>query len=320
VLSRGSKARVLVPLALVALALTGFPVAASQQPPPPPGPPGEAQVVVMTGDNHLAHAARGFWGNWQRFDEVGPFGHTNGLTSTYHRGEENLFFHTDADGGRPVHLVRHSNGTWETATAPSTGTEPTGLAVTDVAGTLALVANNNSGPVLSMQGADGTWSPWMAVPTDGTVTKIAATAEGNALRVVELGGDGRSVEVRDRAADGRWSATGRTELPHRATEISAAQVDGELQVAAVAVGRIYHGLLTEDGSWTGFKGLDGPGDAAHVAVTAWLNDLQLVYTTTNGRLYHSLRLHSGSWQPWGDVERENGAVDAGAVAIAADPN
>jgi hypothetical protein len=321
VLSRGSKARALAPLALVALALTGAPVSATRQPTPPvPGPPGDAQVVAVNGDNRLAHAVRGFWGNWQRFDEVGPYGHIGGLTSTCHLGEENLFFHTSDDGGRLVHLVRHGTGTWDTATAPTREPAPTGLAVTDVAGTLALIADDANGPALSMQREDGTWSPWMAVPTDGRVTAIAATAEGNTLRVVELAADGHTVAVKDRAADGRWSDAGRTAIQLGVREISAAQVDGELQLVAVAGGGVGFSRQTENGSWTAYQGLPGPGEAVHVAATASMDDLQVVYTTTDGKLYHSLRLHSGSWQPWGDVENENGAVDAGAVTLAADPN
>lgn len=317
-LSRGSKCRLLAPLALVAVALTGAPVSATrQQALPPPGPPGDAQVVVATGNGRLAHTVRDFWGNWQRFDGLGPYGRIIGLTSTYHLGEENVFFHTDDDGGRLVHLVRHNDDTWETAGAPAERDRPTGLAVTDVAGALVLIGNGNRGPELSVQQADGAWSPWLAVPADGTVAAISATAADRVLRVVELDGDGRSVDVRDRAADGRWTNAVHSTTPYRASDVSAAQVDGELQVAAVAAGRIYHGRLTEDGSWTGFTELAGADDAVHVAVTAWLRDLQLVYTTGNGRIRHSLRLGNGSWQPWGDVTRESGATADGAVAIAA---
>ena len=317
-LSRGG--RVLVLLALVAVALTGVPVSAMRQR-PTPGPTGDAQVVVVAG-KQLVHTVRSIWGNWQQVDRVGPFGHITGLTATYHLGEENVFFHTTDDGGELVHLVRHGDGTWETGASTPTApyATPTGLAATDVAGTLALVCNNEHGPQLSMQGVDGAWSPWMTVPTDGRVTSVSATASGTMLRVVELAADGRSVDVRDRAADGRWSDDAHTEIAATATEIAAAQVDGELQVAAVgADGGVFHGLLTEDGSWRGFAPLGNAADAVHAAITSWMNDLQLVYTTRDGKLYHTLRLHNGSWQPWGDVEKQVGTVDAGALAIAADP-
>ncbi|MFI9386146.1 hypothetical protein [Kutzneria sp. NPDC052558] len=315
-LSRGSKGRLLVPLALVAVALTGVPVSATRQPAPPPDPPGQAQVVVTAGGGRLVHTTRDFWGNWQPADQTGPFGQIIGLTSTYHLGEDNVFFHTDEDGGRLAHLVRHNDGTWDTATAPPEQSKPTALAVTDLAGELAMVAVTDTRPALSIQEPDGTWSPWMAVPATGPVTEVAATADGTTLRVVAVAG-GQTLDVRDRAADGRWTDVGHTDIHFHPSEISAAQVGDTLQFAAIDAGTIRHGQLIGPGAWVGPDSLDAPGYAVHVSVTAWLTGLQLVYTTREGRIQHSLRLSSGSWQPWGDVTRESGAPAAGAVAVAA---
>lgn len=322
-----------------ALALAGLAQAAPAQ--TNAADPYDVQLVTTDGNSSLVHTIRHGNGSWQSFGRIGDYEGVTGLTSTLVNGEENIFFqHTTAKGKMLAHLVRHADGTWNMgASIPAlpAGATVDNLAVTTVGNQINLVRRSGNDVQLSVQGADGVWSAWTAVPTDGRALRglsAAASQENNHLNVVELTADGRTVVDYVRNDDGTWAAGNATPANPLdsavASEISAAMVGQDLQVAAIEVDRtfpsVYHTVLHHNtNSWDPFRDIVGAlpaeyGSPAHVAITnspnAYISGLQLAYTTSDGDMYHTIRDYSGSWTPLGNVENAAGNVTAGQVTIA----
>ena len=294
-----------------------------------PSSPGDMQLITTDGANGLAHTIRDFWGNWLKFGHLGTVTPVTELTSTYHNGEENAFF---LQGGTMTHLIRHENGTWDMLASTPDATGVTQLATTDVAGQLTLVGLRYGTVQTSTQQDDGTWSEWAAVPTGATtVTDIAVVANGGTLRVVGLNADARNITEFDRPSGGAWTNGGTTMVAPdsgmTATEIAAAQVGDQLQVAAVETdgnsNSVYHAVRAANGKWTRFMNLTGPSYGTygpmHVAVAPWEGDLQLAYSTGYGGLNHTVRYQDGTWHAFGNVEAAAGYVSAGPLTMAANP-
>lgn len=321
-----------------ALALAGLAQAAPAQ--TNAADPYDVQLVTTDGNSSLVHTIRHGNGSWQSFGRIGDYEGVTGLTSTLVSGEENIFFqHTTAKGKLLAHLVRHADGTWNNdASTPALpgGTTVDNLAVTTVGNQINLVRRSGNDVELSVQGADGSWSAWSAVPTESEGVRniaVAASQENNQLNVVELTADGKTVAGYYRLADGTWSNGIVTQSNPNgiavATEISAAMVGNDLQVAAVEIDRsfagVYHTILHTGGTWDPFRDIAGAlpsvlGSPAHVSITnqpnGFVNKLQLVYTTTTGDTYHTIRDYYGKWAPLGNVENAAGNVTAGQVSIA----
>ncbi|GAA3439379.1 hypothetical protein [Kutzneria kofuensis] len=325
--------------ATAALAVAGFAQAAPLQ--PHAADPNDVQVVTTDGNSSLVHTIRHGDGTWQSFGRIGNYDGVSGLTSTLVNGEENIFFqHSTAKGKMLAHLVRHADGTWNMdASTPAlpAGTTVDNLAVTTVSNQINLVRRSGNDVQLSTLGADGVWSAWSAVPTDGRALRglsAAASQENDYLNVVELTADGKTVVEYVRNGDGTWTAGNATPSDPNgygvATEVSAAMVGQDLQVAAVEIDRtfpeVFHTVLHHNtNAWDPFRQLVGAvgvsyGSPAHVAITnapnAFLPTLQLVYTTSDGDMYHTIRDYNGNWQPLGNVENAAGNVTAGQVSIA----
>lgn len=325
--------------ATAALAVAGLAQAAPLQ--PHAADLNDVHVVTTDGANSLVHTIRHDDGTWQSFGRVGDYAGVAGLTSTLVNGEENIFFqHTTAKGKMLAHLVRHVDGTWNmNASSPElpVGTTVDNLAVTTVGNQVDLVRRSGNDVQLSVLGADGVWSAWSAVPTPGqgvTSVAVAASQENNQLNVVELTADGRTVVDYARNDDGSWTAGNVTpanpDWSVVGTEISAAMVGQDLQVAAIEIDgtfpQIFHTILHHNtNTWDPFRNVGAAigvmyGSARHVSITnypnGFANKLQLVYTTERGDMYHTMRDSSGNWQQLGDVENAAGNVTAGQVTIA----
>lgn len=322
-----NKLRTVVPAVLAAATaalVLGQPAQAA------PSAAGDMQLITTDGGNGLAHTIRGFWGGWQQFGHIGGYSAVTELTSTYHDGEENAFF---LQGNTLAHLIRHDNGTWNLLGSTPNGAGVTQLSTTDVGGKLTLVAVRDGAVQTTTEQADGTWTPWSAVPSDKhAIVDIAAVALGDTLRVVELDDGHRNIGEFERSANGAWTSGGWTttapDSGETATEIAAAQVGGELQIAAVetdgSFNSVFHGVLGADGTWSPFASLAGAighidGNPVHVAVAPWEGALQLAYSASNGGLYHTVRYQNGDWQDWGYVQSAAGSVNAGPLTMAANP-
>ncbi|MEV6610567.1 hypothetical protein [Kutzneria sp. NPDC051319] len=293
--------------------------------------PGDMQLITSSGTD-LSHTIRNFWGNWTPFGTLRGYSDVHELTSTYHFGEEHAFFMHD--NNQLAHLIRHSDGTWDTvASTPALPTWTAQLTSTDVDGHLTLIAEGQSGAVqMTSETDEDTWTAWSNVPTDGhPVVDIAAVAEGGTLKVVELDQDHRHMGEFERSSNGTWTSDGWTWIAPDsgmyAMEIAAAQVGSTLQVAAVETdwqsNAVYHTTRPDNGPWQTLPGnftgtiyrtaSDAPW---HVAIAPWEGALQMAYSTNNGDLMHTIRRSDATWQTPGRVQSTAGNVTAGSVTMA----
>ncbi|MFI9386149.1 hypothetical protein [Kutzneria sp. NPDC052558] len=315
-------------LATAAASATGVPAEAAG--------PGEVQLVTVD-QFGLEHTIRHADGTWQPMGYIPGYHTVSALTSALVGGEEHVFLQYDNGSGPLIgHLVRHADGTWDlgasTPTQSTTG-PATDLAVADVNGRLDLVRLDAAGPAVSELGANGQWSFWSPVPINGRpLDAIAATADGDTLRVVALTGNGWFITAADRSPAG-WTIgpwTGVLGQHDSGSQLAAAQIGPNLQVA-IAYGDLTdihktfdtaHTILDRSGSWSepGKLGtvLNNPGcDVRHVATSAVNGELQFACVDWNGRLLHSIRHADGTWQSYGDVLAATGAAAAsGPVTMA----
>jgi hypothetical protein len=289
---------------------------------------GDTHVVTTDGSTGLVHTVRHGDGSWQSFGRLGDYTGVTGLTSTLVNGEENIMFQFTGPKGKALaHFVRHTDGTWNMgAPAPTlpAGVSADALSATTVNDQLNLVRRSGNAVQLAVLGADGRWSAWSAVPTNGGARSVSATGWGDTLRVVELSGDGKTATEYDRNAAGAWTAANAKGLGgYEGTEISAASVYGDVQMGVTTTGGILlHGVFHYDRYWDSFNDLGRAVDMhtytpLHVAVANSLDSLQLVFTDSLGQMWHTIRYDSGNWQPLGAVEEAAGNANAGQVSMAA---
>ena len=296
--------------------------------------PGDVQLMTIDGNSSLVHTIRHSNGSWQSFGRLGDYSGVVGLTSTLLNGEENAFFqYTSPKGTQLAHFVRHADGSWNLSAgtpALDAGGTVDGLSATVVSGKVELLQLKNGVVKVSTQGADGTWSPWAAVPSNGAVRSVAATATGDTLRVVELSADGHTVTDFDQYSSGNWS-TGQsksvnTDPNYTATEVAAAGDYSGVQIAVTESylgygGGVYHSKITDAlGSWDPFlpiaPQINNYWSASHVSMEFASGEMQLTFSTPSGQLFHTIRFYDGSWQTAGDVEGAAGNITAGPVTIA----
>ena len=294
--------------------------------------PGDVQLLTTDGNASLVHTIRHADGSWQHFGRIDGYTGVVGLTSTLLGGEENVFFqYTGPKGLQLAHFIRHADGTWNfNAATPAFDSAVDGFSATVVDGKIVLLQLKGGAVQVSTQGTDGRWSQWAAVPSNGLVRSVAAAGTGATLHVVELSMDGKTVTDFDQSDGSTWgsgsSQPTNTNPDYLATEVAAAADWGNVQVALIEEdrgygGAIYHSILhSYNGSWDGFAPIapeiGNSSTAAHVAMTPWRGQMQLVFSTPTGDLFHTIRDYNGKWAGAGNVESVAGNVTAGQVTIA----
>ncbi|MET9610064.1 transglycosylase family protein [Streptomyces sp. NPDC006512] len=178
--------------------------------------------------------------------------------------------------------------------------------------------------------ADGTWTRF------GNVEGEAAAVPGGVRAVAEAGinGDTHVLAVSNegklhhtvRNANGTWGTFGDVHAAAGAlanvTQVAAASVGAELQVAVVADGKVYHTVRRADGNWTPLAPVGNPAGGkpvTKVALARTGSDVQLV-AVADGVLHHTARLANGTWLGWGDVSAEGAPAGISDVAIAGTGN
>ncbi|MBB4927350.1 trypsin-like serine protease [Kitasatospora kifunensis] len=155
------------------------------------------------------------------------------------------------------------------------------------------------------------------------ITQVAAVSIGNQLHVVAVA-NGRLYHT-IRQADGSWIGFGDIETGGGAgnlpavTSVALASVGGQLQVAAVANGKVYHTIRNTTGNWTSWgdvaQAAGATGPVTSVAMAGSGNDAQMVIITDNGaHQYHTIRYASGTWQPFSDLSGVWGQLTATSVS------
>ena len=295
---------------------------------------GDVQLLTTDGNASLVHTIRHADGTWQHFGRIDGYSGVVGLTSVLLSGEENVFFqYTGPNGPQLAHFIRHADGTWNfNAATPALAAGATidSLSATVVSGNIVLVQLKDGVAKASTQAADGTWSPWTTVPSNGKLRSVAAASSHGTLRIVELSSDGKTVTDFDQYSGGSWntgtSQSVNSDPNYTASEVAAADDGRGVQVGLIEtyftfnVG-VYHSILHDrTGRWDQFAGLQPEihnyYQAAHVARTPWLGEMQLAFSTPDGKLFHTIRDYNGNWAGAGDVESVAGNVTPSQVTIA----
>ncbi len=329
-----TKMRAVAGIALAATAALAFAGAAQAGPlKPNAADQGDVQLLTTDGNASLVHTIRHADGSWQRFGRIDGYSGVTGLTSTLLSGEENVFFqYSGANGPQLAHFIRHADGSWNWAAstpALAAGSTVDDLSATTVNGKIALFQQKDGVLKETTQAADGTWSAWADVPSNGKVRSAAASGFNGTLSLVELSADGKSVSAYSQYSDGSWSAPTNTavnsDANYTATKVAAEADYNGVQVGLVEnyfnynVG-VYHSILRSGGGWDRFQSvqnvLNNYYAVQDVSMTSSYGQMHMTFSSTNGQLFHTVRDGYGNWQPAGDVESVAGNATAGQVTIA----
>jgi predicted chitinase len=190
-----------------------------------------------------------------------------------------------------------------------------------------------SGPVShQLRNADGSWRGLSSVPApggavaQGTRSAVAALKDGAAL-VVDVGPDG-VLYHQIRRADGTWSGFQVVPAPGngaaKGSEVAATGLpDGSVVLADVGPdGVVYYQVRRADGSWSGFKPVPAPGNAAaqgsKVAVAGLPDGSALLADVgPDGVVYQQIRRPNDTWTGFVAVPGSNGNPAHGSDVAAA---
>ncbi|MGW7312366.1 CHAP domain-containing protein [Streptomyces sp. NPDC054865] len=177
---------------------------------------------------------------------------------------------------------------------------------------------------------NGTWSNFGNVDNEageipsGVRTTAEAGINGD-THVLAVSNEGKLYHT-VRFPNGQWAGFGDVHAVagqlSNVTQVAAASVGAELQVAVVADGKVYHTVRRSDGNWTPLAPVGNPvGDkpVTKVAMARTGSDVQ-VLAVADGVLHHTARLANGTWLGWGDVSAEGAPTGIADVAVAGTGN
>ncbi|MFF3021007.1 peptidoglycan DD-metalloendopeptidase family protein [Streptomyces sp. NPDC057939] len=177
---------------------------------------------------------------------------------------------------------------------------------------------------------NGTWSKFGDVQNEGgdVPSGVRTTAEAGIdgdTHLLAVSNEGKLYHT-VRFADGSWGGFGDVNAVAGAlsnvTQVAAASVGAELQVAVVADGKVYHTVRRADGNWTPLAPVGNPAadrPVTKVAMARTGSDVQVV-AVVDGALHHTARLANGTWLGWGDVSAEGAPAAITDVAVAGTGN
>ncbi|GAA1270817.1 hypothetical protein GCM10009665_68920 [Kitasatospora nipponensis] len=156
------------------------------------------------------------------------------------------------------------------------------------------------------------------------ITQVAAVSIGTDLHVVAVAG-GRIYHT-IRHDDGTWTKFGDVEsgggtgnLPTITSVALASTSGGQLQIAVVASGKVYHTIRQASGVWGTWgdvaQAAGATGPVTSVALAGSGGDAQMVVITDNGaHQYHTIRYANGTWAGFGDLAGVWGHLTATSVS------
>ncbi|MFC8764744.1 trypsin-like serine protease [Streptomyces sp. NPDC057193] len=224
---------------------------------------GDTHVLAIATDGSLQHTVRKADGTWTKFGNVGDVaGHLGSLTQVAAVSIGNDLHVVAVANGKVFHTTRNALGQWkqfgDVAGAAGPISVVTHAAAASVGGALQVVTVSGGKAYHTLRNTAGQWSLWgnvaQAAGTTGPITGIAiAGIEGDAHVVVATDNGTRQYHA-IRKASASWDRFG--ELTGylgntTAKSLSAAHVDGELQLAVVtADGKVVHTVRHADRTWT----------------------------------------------------------------------
>ncbi|MFF8382223.1 trypsin-like serine protease [Streptomyces kanasensis] len=222
----------------------------------------DTHVLAIDSAGTLRHAVRAADGSWSTFNDVGAVAGVLGnlkQVAAVSIGQE-LHVVALADG-KVFHTIRHADGKWTRfgnvlGAAGPLGTV-TSVSTASVGGQLQTVAVTGGKPYHTVRNTAGQWTAWgdmsKAVGVTGPVSSVAIAGVGTDAHVVIATDNGTKQYHTLRSASGSWTVYGSLSTVLggvTAKSVSAAHVDGELQVAAVtADGKLLHTTRHADRTW-----------------------------------------------------------------------
>ncbi|MGC0417322.1 transglycosylase family protein [Embleya sp. AB8] len=226
---------------------------------------GDTHILAVSGDGKLRHTIRTGNGSWGAFGTVDngqvPAGTITNVAAASFGSD--LFVTVVADG-RVFNTVRHADGTWSGfADVSAQMTAPIGtvskVATANIGGRLQVLAVSGGAVYHAIRDTNGVWTGWnntaSALRNIGPVSDIAVAGTGGDLQIVATANNGAAQYHGVRYANGTWqdwADLGSVLGPVTVTNVSAANVAGELQVGVVATdNRILHTIRRTNGTWDG---------------------------------------------------------------------
>jgi hypothetical protein len=246
----------------------------------------DLHVVAVNGAGTLMHCLRdGSDGTWSTFHSVenqsGELGTITAVAASSTGAELQLLAIAD---GKLMHTVRDSDGAWQEYwgnVENAAGVLPgpiTKIAASRVGSTLQIAVVAGGYVRHATRTSGGTWSNWGNIETQageiGTVTDVTLAGTGSQVQVVAQ--TGTALHHTIRFSDGTWQkfVTLSAFSTFTPASISAADVDGELQLAVVtSTGSMKHTIRYASGSWQDVKTIGTDGLAAtprQIAITGSL--------------------------------------------------
>ncbi|MGC0417323.1 hypothetical protein [Embleya sp. AB8] len=226
---------------------------------------GDTQIVAVGNNGALYHGRRLANGTWAPFADIGPVaGRPGAFSQVSVASVGSDLFVTGVADGRVFNSVRYGDGTWSGfADVSAQMTAPIGtvtrIATANVNGQLQVLAVSGGKVYHATRNTAGVWAGWndtsVALRDVGAISDIAVAGTGGDLQIVATANNGATQYHGVRYANGTWqdwADLGSVLGPVTATNISAANVAGELQVGLVATdNRILHTTRHINGTWDG---------------------------------------------------------------------
>ncbi|MEF2528971.1 phospholipase D-like domain-containing protein [Streptomyces globosus] len=241
----------------------------------------DTHVVALGGDGRLHHTIRKADGTWAKFGDIGAVAGTLGNVSQVSAVSIGNDLHVVAvAGGKLFHTLRNSTGHWTSFGDVSGAVGPIGTVTTaataSVGGELQLVAVSGGKAFHTIRNTAGQWTTWgnvaSAAGATGLITAVSmAGTDGDAQIVIATDNGTRQYHT-IRKADRTWSPFG--DLKDHlgtvtVTALSAAHVDGELQLTATtADNKLLHSIRHSDRTWTPATAVALQGVSGKLGTTA----------------------------------------------------
>ncbi|MFI8103990.1 trypsin-like serine protease [Streptomyces sp. NPDC086023] len=224
---------------------------------------GDTHVLAVGNNARLFHTIRKADGTWGTFGDVGAVaGGLANLTqvSAVSIGHD-LHVVAVADG-RIFHTVRNATGHWtpfgDVAGAVGPIGKVTAVATASAGGQLQVTALSGGKAHHTVRNTTGQWTPWGDVvaatgSTTGPITSVAMAGAGNDAHIVIATDNNTRQYHAIRNGNGTWTPLGDLKGilgTVTAKSLSAATVDGELQLAVTTTGnKVLHTVRRTDRTW-----------------------------------------------------------------------
>ncbi|WP_189533861.1 trypsin-like serine protease [Streptomyces roseolilacinus] len=246
----------------------------------------DTHVLAIDSQGKLRHSIRRADGSWTAFGDVGAVAGVLGNLRQVSAVSIGHDLHVVALADNKVfHTRRDAAGNWTRFGDVSGAAGPIGavtsVATASVGGQLQTVAVTGGKPYHTVRNTTGQWTGWgdmtKAVGVTGPVSSVSIAGVGTDAHVVIATDNGTKQFHTLRSGNGSWTVYGNLSGVWGTVttkSLSAAHVDGELQLAAVtADGKVLHTTRHAAGTWapTATVTLTGaPGTLVGLSITGTL--------------------------------------------------